>query len=101
MLITYLQVEKIFDIANIVTSLLQSDVALHGRLLHIAQTDRWGEALKNLSHYVAQHRVGKLAYTNELCQAVSYVENIKVFLGPETGSSATFVSQQIPEVAFS
>lgn len=75
------QVEKLYDIASIVSELLQSGRPLDDKLLAIAQTDEWTEMLQSLYFYVTRHRAG-VDLTTPLAQAVSFASPVRLLMAP-------------------
>ncbi|WWC63758.1 uncharacterized protein I303_106363 [Kwoniella dejecticola CBS 10117] len=70
-------VEKLYDIASIVTDLLQTSTTLRSDLVDIAKLDRWTDLLQTLYNYVASHRSG-MAFVQPMAQALSVANEVKL-----------------------
>ncbi|WVQ96920.1 hypothetical protein IAU59_004028 [Kwoniella sp. CBS 9459] len=74
-------VEKLYDIASIITELLQSGEEIQPRLLAIVQTERWLDMLHSLSGFVSRHRGGG-DFTGQLAIAANLITNLKMLMNP-------------------
>ncbi|WVF71046.1 hypothetical protein IAT40_005843 [Kwoniella sp. CBS 6097] len=74
-------VEKLYDIASIITELLQSGEDIQPRLLAIVQTERWLDMLNSLSGFVSRHRGGG-DFTGQLAIAATLITNLKMLMDP-------------------
>ncbi|WVR07710.1 hypothetical protein IAU60_004752 [Kwoniella sp. DSM 27419] len=70
-------VEKLYDIAAVVSELLQSNPSISAELLIVAQTDQWNQLLQDLQFYVTRHGAGT-ALTAPMAQAVNVVSTIRM-----------------------
>ncbi|OCF42827.1 hypothetical protein I317_03304 [Kwoniella heveanensis CBS 569] len=74
-------VEKLYDIASIITELLQSGEDIQPRLLAIVQTERWMDMLNSLTGFVSRHRGGG-DFTGQLAIAANLITNLKMLMDP-------------------
>ncbi|KAK8861776.1 hypothetical protein IAR55_002599 [Kwoniella newhampshirensis] len=70
-------VEKLYDIAQIVTEVGQACPQLRGQLNAIAWSDRWMTLLQSLHLFVTQHRAGT-GFAQSLTEAMSMVSVSKI-----------------------
>jgi len=70
-------VEKLYDIASTVTSLLHGTAPLTGKLAQLARTNQWSDLLQNLHFFVARHRAGS-PFAQPLAQAVALVPRARL-----------------------
>ncbi|WVW79632.1 hypothetical protein I302_101601 [Kwoniella bestiolae CBS 10118] len=70
-------VEKLYDIASIVTELMQTSTKLQSRLMDVAKTDQWMDLLQTLYTFVASHRSGT-TFVQPMAQALSVANGVKL-----------------------
>ncbi|WWC98224.1 hypothetical protein V866_005115 [Kwoniella sp. B9012] len=74
-------VEKLYDIASIVTELMQTSTKLQSKLMDVAKTDQWTELLQTLYTFVASHRSG-ISFVQPMAQALSVANGVKLLCAP-------------------
>jgi hypothetical protein len=72
-----LLVEKLYDIASIVSEMLQRQPGVNAKLLMVAQTDQWGQLLQDLYYYVTRHGAG-MAFAAPMAEAVDVVAGVRL-----------------------
>ncbi|WRT69313.1 uncharacterized protein IL334_006297 [Kwoniella shivajii] len=70
-------VEKLYDIASIVTELMQSSPQLQSKLMDVARTDQWNDLLQSLYNLVAQHSSGT-TFIQPMSQALSIANGVRM-----------------------
>lgn len=73
-------VEKLYDMASIVTDLLQGGDA-QAEALGVVQTEKWTETLQALSDLISRHRAG-VDFTGQMAGVKAFVSNINLLLTP-------------------
>jgi len=73
-------VEKLYDIASIITDLLQSN-EVNSSVFELVQGERWTDMLATLTHFVSSHRAG-MDFTEQLAGAARFANNVKLLMAP-------------------
>lgn len=73
-------VEKLYDIASIITDLLQSN-QVDPSVFELVQGERWTGMLATLTHFVSSHRAG-VDFTEQLAGAARFASNVKLLMAP-------------------
>ncbi|WWC89638.1 uncharacterized protein L201_004563 [Kwoniella dendrophila CBS 6074] len=70
-------VEKLYDIASIVTELIQTSTQLQNKLVEVAKTDQWTDLLQSLYDFVTSHRSG-VSFVQPMSQALSVAQSARL-----------------------
>lgn len=74
-------VEKLYDIASIVTDLVSGSGASPGAW-EVIQSEKWGETLQALSDFISKHRAG-IDFKGPIAGVKAFVNCVNVLLAPE------------------
>ena len=74
-------VEKLYDIASIVTDLLQGSETLPGAWA-VIQSEKWAETLQALSDFISKHRAG-IDFRGPIAGVKAFVNCVNVLLAPD------------------
>lgn len=74
-------VEKLYDIASIVTDLLQRSETLPGAWA-VIQSEKWAETLQALSDFISKHRAG-IDFRGPIAGVKAFVNCVNVLLAPD------------------